>query len=53
MIDKFFPEWKYWTHFLKDIYQPSLDTDSSPETHPIEAQVRRPTEIKDIFDSLR
>jgi hypothetical protein len=27
--------------------------DCSPETHPIEVNVERPAEIKNIFDSLR
>ncbi len=53
IITKYFPEWNYWTHFVRDIYDHAMVADASAGAHPVEAEVHHPKEIKEIFDLLR
>lgn len=51
-VDKLFPEWKVWTHFIVDEQGLALKLDALEHTHPIEVEVRHPDEIRTIFDAI-
>lgn len=51
-IDKLFPEWKMWTQFIVDAQQTAMKLDALENTHPIEAPINHPDEIRTIFDSI-
>lgn len=46
-----FPEWEYWHHFQSDIFQPVLELDESPRTHPIERRIDVPAQIFNNVDA--
>lgn len=47
-----FPEWNMWTQFIVDEQQGALKLDSLENTHPIEAPIHHPDEIRTIFDAI-
>lgn len=51
-VDKLFPEWNVWTQFVVDEQQQALKLDALENTHPIEAPVNHPDEIRTIFDAI-
>lgn len=51
-IDHLFPEWEVWTQFAVDEQQQALKLDALEHTHPIEAPVHHPDEIRSIFDAI-
>ena len=51
-VDNFFPEWEYWKDFVLSETDVAFDADSIKNTHPIEAKVRNPNEISEIFDTI-
>ena len=52
MTDRLFPEWKVWSDFLQDSTGGAMMGDSLRSTHPIEANVKAPEEISQIFDEI-
>lgn len=50
--DELFPEWDIWTQFIIDDFQRGLTLDSLRSSHPIEVEVKRPSEITQIFDAI-
>ncbi|HYB03579.1 MAG TPA: M1 family metallopeptidase [Nitrososphaerales archaeon] len=52
MTDKLFPEWNVWSDFLQDSTSGAMMGDSLRSTHPIEADVKAPEEISQIFDEI-
>jgi len=50
--DHLFPEWKFWEKFVADDYSGARELDSLANTHPIEVEVRHPSEISEIFDAI-
>lgn len=50
--DKHFPEWNMWTQFIFDEQSMALKLDALKNTHPIEAPINHPDEIRTIFDSI-
>ncbi len=51
-IDHIFPEWSMWTQFIADEQQAAFKLDALEYTHPIEAPINHPDEIRTIFDSI-
>lgn len=51
-VDKIFPGWKMWEQFVTDEQQTALKQDSLINTHPIEAPINHPDEIRTIFDAI-
>ncbi len=51
-VDKLFPYWQMWTQFIVDEQQQALKLDALENTHPIEAVVNHPDEIRTIFDAI-
>ena len=52
VVDEAFPEWNAWQDFLIDETSPAMNMDSLRNTHPIEADVRSPDDIQEIFDAI-
>lgn len=51
-IDHIFPDWQMWTQYIADEQQVGMKLDALDNTHPIEAPVRHPDEIRTIFDTI-
>jgi tricorn protease interacting factor F2/3 len=52
VVDAVFPEWNAWQDFLIDETSPAMSMDSLRNTHPIEANVKSPDDIQEIFDAI-
>jgi aminopeptidase N len=44
-----FPEWDMWTQFIFSDTGPAMSLDGLKNTHPIEAEVKTPNEINELF----
>jgi puromycin-sensitive aminopeptidase len=51
-IDHLFPDWHMWTQFIVDEQLPAMKLDALENTHPIEASIHHPDEIRTIFDGI-
>lgn len=51
-VDKLFPHWDIWTQFSTNDLGVALRLDALATTHPIEIEVRNPSEIGEIFDAV-
>ena len=51
-VDNLFPEWKVWTQFVTNDYANGLSLDGLRSSHPIEVDVKSPSEINQIFDAI-
>src|SRR3989344_3279774 len=51
-VDHLFPKWQMWTQFIVDEQQQALKLDALEHTHPVEATVTHPDEIRTIFDAV-
>ena len=51
-VDHIFPDWQIWTQFTVEETMPALKLDSLDNTHPIEAIIKHPDEIRTIFDMI-
>ena len=51
-VDHLFPEWEIWTQFVFSDFGRALSLDSLRHSHPIEVEVRHPSEISEIFDAI-
>jgi len=59
-VDKMFPEWKYWLHFVAGdpdpeamaFYQGALDLDSTRASHPIYNPNASPDRMGELFDNI-
>ena len=52
VIDRIQPVWKTWQDFLRAQTSGAMSRDSIRSTHPIEAPVKSPNEIEQIFDDI-
>lgn len=50
--DAVFPEWEIWDQFIAMEHNDALALDALKNTHPIEVEVRHPSEIVEIFDQV-
>lgn len=51
-VDQLYPDWGMWTQFIAEEQQQALKLDSLEHTHPIEAPINHPDEIRSIFDAI-
>jgi puromycin-sensitive aminopeptidase len=51
-VDALFPEWNMWTQFLFQDTTSAFSLDSLKNSHPIEADVKNPAEISELFDAI-
>jgi aminopeptidase N len=51
-VNELFPDWQIWTQFGVDETMPALKLDALDNTHPIEAVIKHPDEIRTIFDTI-
>lgn len=50
--DHFYPEWYLWDQFLKTAMVDAMGLDALRNSHPIDVEVKKPAEIREIFDSI-
>ena len=51
-VDQLFPEWDMWTQFLVNDTTTALSLDGLKNSHPIEQEVKNPSEIEELFDAI-
>ncbi|KAJ3087181.1 Aminopeptidase 2 mitochondrial [Quaeritorhiza haematococci] len=51
-VDNLFPEWDVWTQFVIGDLASGLSLDALRSSHPIEVDVKSPSEINQIFDAI-
>jgi puromycin-sensitive aminopeptidase len=51
-VDHLFPEWQMWTQFVSQDTNAALALDGLRNSHPIEAVVDDPSEIRELFDAI-
>ena len=51
-VDHLFPEWQMWTQFVSHDTSAALGLDGLRNSHPIEAVVEDPSDIRELFDAI-
>ncbi len=51
-VDNIFPEWEQWTQFVFQDTNTGLSLDGLRNSHPIEAHVEDPNQIRELFDAI-
>ena len=51
-VDRLYPEWEMWTQFVSHDAHAALGLDGLRNSHPIEASVDDPAEIRELFDAI-
>ena len=51
-VDSLYPEWAMWTQFVSHDTNRALSLDGLRNSHPIEALVNNPSEIRELFDAI-
>ncbi len=51
-VDHLFPEWDMWTQFVSADLAPALSLDGLRNSHPVEAEIKSPDEINELFDAI-
>ena len=51
-VDHLLPEWDMWTQFVGSDLNAGLGLDGLENSHPIEAEVRNPAEVNQLFDAI-
>lgn len=51
-VDYCFPEYDVWTQFINSDLGRALELDALDNSHPIEVEVGRPSEVDEIFDAI-
>jgi aminopeptidase N len=51
-VNHLFPEWEVWTQFIVEEQSYALKLDALEHTHPIQAEINHPDEIRTIFDAI-
>ena len=51
-VDHEYPEWDVWTQFVFQDTNRGLSLDGLRNSHPIEAKVENPAEIRELFDAI-
>ena len=52
IVVHYYPEWDLWDQFLETAMNAAMRLDSLKTSHPIHANVKKPSEIREIFDSI-
>jgi len=51
-VDHLYPEWDMWTQFVTEDTNRGLSLDGLKNSHPIEQEVKNPSEIGQLFDAV-
>jgi aminopeptidase N len=51
-VDHTFPDWKVWDSFYLDEFCKALELDSLDNSHPIEVDIEKASQINEIFDAI-
>ena len=51
-VAELYPEWQMWTQFVSQDTNAALSLDGLRNSHPIEAEVKDPSEIRELFDAI-
>ncbi|MCH7608113.1 MAG: M1 family metallopeptidase [Chloroflexi bacterium] len=51
-VDHLYPQWAMWTQFVSHDTNSALGLDGLRNSHPIEAKVSDPAEIRELFDAI-
>ena len=51
-VDQIFPEWNMWTQFIFQDTSSGMSLDGLANSHSIEANVKDPAEIRELFDAI-
>ncbi|XP_063900761.1 puromycin-sensitive aminopeptidase-like [Zophobas morio] len=51
-VDFLYKEWDAWPQFVQEYTSSALQLDSLRSSHPIEVEVRRSSEVNEIFDAI-
>ena len=51
-VDHQYPEWNMWTQFVFQDTNSGLSLDGLRNSHPIEARVENPAQIRELFDAI-
>ncbi len=51
-VDKVYPEYDIWTQFVSDNLAKCMIPDALHHSHPIEINIKKPSEISEIFDDI-
>jgi puromycin-sensitive aminopeptidase len=51
-VNELYPEWQMWTQFVSQDTNAALSLDGLRNSHPIEAEVKDPSEIRELFDAI-
>jgi tricorn protease interacting factor F2/3 len=51
-VDKGYPQWRVWQDFVRTQTSGAMGRDALRSTHPIEARVKDPGEIEELFDEI-
>lgn len=51
-VDKGYPQWNVWEDFVRTQTSGAMGRDALRSTHPIEARVKNPDEIEELFDEI-
>ncbi len=51
-VDAAYPQWRIWEDFVRTQTAGAMGRDGLRSTHPIEARVRDPAEIEELFDEI-
>ena len=52
IVVDYYPEWDLWDQFLETSMNAAMRLDALQTSHPIHAHVKKPAEIREIFDSI-
>ena len=51
-VDHVYPEYDIWTQFVSDTLALCMIPDALHHSHPIEIDIKKPSEISEIFDDI-
>ena len=51
-VDHFFPEWNVWHTFYLDEFLRAQQLDSLKNSHPIEVEIMKASQVDEIFDAI-
>ncbi len=51
-VDKIYPQWDFWDQFLISEMTGGLSLDSLKSSHPIDVDVKSPSDVRQIFDEI-
>lgn len=51
-VDHFYPEWDFWDQFASTSVNSGMDLDALRSSHPIDVPVKKPSQLREIFDDI-